>query len=778
MRTDTQRTEEVVIRTEELSERSPPVDCQILSERFQNYTWSPLPVAEVENSVSSFVQVLDIRVSGGERYLLKRIRMCPLSDDELCYRLKTTLNKEMEGLKTIGRSVHKFVAEVVDHRYYKSNQDSYSCVDVLFKIPNADFLVFEESMRREPKVEPVNEIMTFLGRLEEVNMPYGLLLGYNNIIMEDNKRIMVVGLGLIEAAISHKVERNAAIKKENIMKIVKYARMVNGMAITDPNVSTVRELKASWKKFNFTGNEQWARNAANDLEQSEHRFSPISKESLSQNWMYRTGSSEGGCCKNCGRKMCIFLLVLLTLLSLGWAGYLWYKYKNLKDDYDSLKGSCYVYHCEQCDQVMYLAWEKSELYSSLERAVSKLGEDLPTRPGVYDTSSAMEFLRNLLYLSEKFLGFWQKANSRDPTVSLVCEPKDSMESYRIYNLDGGKDFYRTEEGYIIAGTSLTDNGNEFGTALLRTNFVGEVIGTQWLYNEFRRRINKMIKSSNGEIVLAGLYTSQQNGRDALWIAKFDPQGNEMWSYEGTNSQFGVQGLVEDEDGGIIAVGAEYLDETWSSTLWAAKIMDSIMQWKIEFTDYTQSSDSIGLKAIVKNSQRNNYLAVGHTGYIPLIMTITGTGAILNTRHYFDDGWIYFHDIIEIEDGFVILATNSNQKRYQTSWMRLYKVDYDGNDIWKRDEQGIDSWSNYIPHAIVAIPNGFAMGGRRCYHNSEVYPLSCSNWIMGFDLTGEKKWQKKFSGGAITKMSYEDGKLVILEDIYNAVAMATFDIPTT
>eukprot|EP00826_Nyctotherus_ovalis_P040014 TRINITY_DN3894_c0_g1_i19.p1 TRINITY_DN3894_c0_g1~~TRINITY_DN3894_c0_g1_i19.p1 ORF type:complete len:116 (+),score=32.15 TRINITY_DN3894_c0_g1_i19:77-424(+) len=109
----------------------------------------------------------------------------------------------------------------------------------------------------------------------------------------------------------------------------------------------------------------------------------------------------------------------------------------------------------------------------------------------------------------------------------------------------------------------------------------------------------------------------------------------------------------------------------------------------------------------------------------------------------------------------------------------YKLSPTGENTWQFDlADSVDGFYKYSGYAVEAIPGGFVVGGKKCRQNQFQTSWICENFVMGFSIRGNTEWESNFSGGTVKRIKYEDGKLVILEDQNNLVALVTMKIPGT
>eukprot|EP00826_Nyctotherus_ovalis_P043576 TRINITY_DN4603_c0_g5_i1.p1 TRINITY_DN4603_c0_g5~~TRINITY_DN4603_c0_g5_i1.p1 ORF type:complete len:374 (-),score=9.09 TRINITY_DN4603_c0_g5_i1:170-1291(-) len=372
-------------------------------------------------------------------------------------------------------------------------------------------------------------------------------------------------------------------------------------------------------------------------------------------------------------------------------------------------------------------------------------------------------------------------------------------------MEEGIDFVRTEDGkHIILGTHYHAlNGRKtLGATLLYIDSVWKLEESKKFQSTSIARLNAIGLCSDGGVILTGHKTiSHNNFYEGIWVIKLDSNKTAKWSYMTSETpQTGIYRRVspgayismESENDAII-VHHEFdsPDSTSIHTynILISKISNKEVIWTqpiyhvpyfAQFpTDYYYNL--VGINAVIRNSKTGFFMMVGYDilnyssqiddshGFLVILRK---DGTIYNYLYY--DHWIFFHDIVEIDGIFIVIGTDSTKKYSTNSKIKVYGMNAYGSVLWNR---GIsNSFFRYSASTVTAIPNGFAIGGQKCHYRFYTGMTTCTNLIMGFDLNGNIMWESRFSSGNIKKMKYEEGKLVILEDLSLGVALATFTIP--
>jgi len=799
-------TRDFIIGANAFTEERSPTDSKVLADRFQNYKWIDLVIPETKDNV---VRMKLIEVPDVGSFILKKIRLCPAHDTDLCYKLKETLNKEIEGLKSIQNSVHDLIPEIVDCRHYKDNLESYSCTDILFKLPGNSFTVIKEKLKKNPNMDLVNDLIEFISKLEELNAPYGLILNHNCIIMEGNTRVTILGLGLIEATIIYKAENNQRVKEENTKEIGRYIRTVNPLATSLPDIRKIGELRNAMELMTQEDEIRGTELMDVHSDQGKSRYERISKTTFDQNWLYKPLKAKGyDFEKILKSKIVIIGITVILMITLFYTGYYTAYYNKLNEECKELEKSYskreqeynvaldyylsvnedYVKYTELSKDLSDLKREEESLSKEIKKLLEikggrllnadELSSFLSAKIDFYDLIKKFIISYKNLTKPDKITFCNSTINGEGLLESFIDKVNDQVHNYRSYRLVEGNDFYHNED-YIILGTYIHRLGSQriFASVLFSTDSQGVVKETNRFEDVDALQFNRMIFCRDGGLALAGyIAPNDYTYTKKLWILKLYPNKTEEWSYMYSNSYNGAHALTEDVDGGIIAVGSETKGNFLYSRIWVSKIVNGVITWTLSLpnSQYYEifTTDA---KAIVYNSKRSTYMVVGCEDHKPALIVLTGSGELLKHHQY--DPQVCLHNIIEIEDGFVAIGTDNVMESNVGTHTMIYKIDYDGSKIWSKKIGDSSEFYKFSAYVAEAIPRGFVIGGKKCFVNQYRRKTLCGDLLMGFDLSGTIKWESQFSDGTIKKIRYKDGKLSVLENLDNEVAIFIFDIPS-
>jgi len=247
------------------------------------------------------------------------------------------------------------------------------------------------------------------------------------------------------------------------------------------------------------------------------------------------------------------------------------------------------------------------------------------------------------------------------------------------------DVTKADEGYIIIGTSMTNEDSPSASVMIvKTGWRGE---EEWsktysinsIYSE-----GKSIQSVEDGYVIVGnvkfLAGVTGNYENYVFLMKIDKTGEEQWSktYRG-EKEASVSHIVKSEEDYVL-LGSTWVDNPSESDLWLQKVdKDGNILWSKKYNELTSN---------------------------------WGKSMLLT------------------EDGFVIAGYTSDG-RNSDFW--LLKVDREGNKIWSRTYD-----NEYdIVSCITDTKNGFIIVG----FTTHFPPTQMNVMIIKTDKNGKEKWRK-------------------------------------
>lgn len=295
------------------------------------------------------------------------------------------------------------------------------------------------------------------------------------------------------------------------------------------------------------------------------------------------------------------------------------------------------------------------------------------------------------------------------------------------------------------------------------------------------------------------------GKEQLGIKKLDANGDAVWETsvgcENKAFWYFVHG-VSTPDGGVIAStttqwgGGDITNYYGWNDAWVVKI-DSLGRLEWETTLGTENSEFP--ECFINASDGGYYVGIsgdpGYVGSIPvcrvpstdefdvLFIKLDTDGSLLWSRCYGGSKWDVIAQIVELEDGFLLVCTTESDDRDaegagyhlgyinnhpaygQTSDIWLVRTDLDGNIVWSHCFGG--TGQDLPTKAFQNEDGGFTVFGSTCSIDGDAqssqnlhFPwdeyVYLKLWVFRTDADGNLLWERALG----TKM----GRYIYLEDV--------------
>ena len=295
------------------------------------------------------------------------------------------------------------------------------------------------------------------------------------------------------------------------------------------------------------------------------------------------------------------------------------------------------------------------------------------------------------------------------------------------------------------------------------------------------------------------------GKEQLGIKKLDANGDAVWETsvgcENKAFWYFVHG-VSTPDGGVIAStttqwgGGDITNYYGWNDAWVVKI-DSLGRLEWETTLGTENSEFP--ECFINASDGGYYVGIsgdpGYVGSIPvcrvpstdefdvLFIKLDTDGSLLWSRCYGGSKWDVIAQIVELEDGFLLVCSsesddrdvegagyhlgylNNNPNYGQTKDIWLVRTDLDGNIFWSRCYGG--TGQDLPTKAFQNEDGGFTVFGSTCSIDGDAqssqnlhFPwdeyVYLKLWVFRTDADGNLLWERALG----TKM----GRYIYLEDV--------------
>ncbi|MFW9991367.1 MAG: hypothetical protein ACFFD4_04845 [Candidatus Odinarchaeota archaeon] len=131
----------------------------------------------------------------------------------------------------------------------------------------------------------------------------------------------------------------------------------------------------------------------------------------------------------------------------------------------------------------------------------------------------------------------------------------------------------TEGGYILGGwTQVSPTSSNVDMWLIKTDGSGQSEWNRTFGGTRIERIESIIQTAYGGIIIAGWTTSYGAGFDDIWLIETDEQGILQWNctYGGTSGE-SCRDIIQTNDGGVAVIGRTLSYGAGSSDMWLVKV---------------------------------------------------------------------------------------------------------------------------------------------------------------------------------------------------------------
>jgi hypothetical protein len=335
-----------------------------------------------------------------------------------------------------------------------------------------------------------------------------------------------------------------------------------------------------------------------------------------------------------------------------------------------------------------------------------------------------------------------------------------------------------DHGYIIAGHTLSDNGDVDGNKgifdfwVVKLDNSGAIHWKKGLGGGHDDYVFAIRQTLDKGYVVAGLtfstdgdITNNQGEKDA-WVIKLDSIGNLEWQKTlGGSGVDEARSMELTSDGGIILAGSSNsLDGDVSDNLggldfWVVKLTDEgLLEWQKSLGG---SSDDVALS--IKQCVDGGYIVVGETFSNDLdvsgnhgnldywVAKIDATGGIEWQNTLGGIGLDVASDVVETSDGFVVCGYSGSYNTGNVSghhgsldyW--IVKLSKEGDLIWQKCFGG----TNYdYGRKIIQNSDGdlIVIGEVKSKNGDVVGNIGVQMiWVLKLDQAGELIWKKILGG---------------------------------
>ncbi|NQU05830.1 MAG: T9SS type A sorting domain-containing protein [Calditrichaeota bacterium] len=330
-------------------------------------------------------------------------------------------------------------------------------------------------------------------------------------------------------------------------------------------------------------------------------------------------------------------------------------------------------------------------------------------------------------------------------VNTVNAQPDSLWSSRFGGRNGDYCYsmIRTDEGdFILAGTTRSFGAGRYDMWLIKIDADGDSLWSQTYGGESNDECYSMIKTEDGGYALAGCTRSTGNGIQNVLIVKTSVDGDSLWSrtFGGRNYQE-CRSIIQTVDGGYVLVGNTSSFGSGAYDVWVVRInVDGDSLWS---RTYGGENSDYGMSVI--QTDDGGYLIAGKTrsfgaGSMDMwLIKINAEGDSLWSRTYGGEGLDYGKSVIKTLDDCYVFVGGTQSFGAGGADAYLVKIDAEGDSLWSRTlGDGIHDWCNVI---IRRDDGGFVLAG-----STDSFGAGGSDmWIIRTDADGDSLWSRTFGG---------------------------------
>jgi len=258
--------------------------------------------------------------------------------------------------------------------------------------------------------------------------------------------------------------------------------------------------------------------------------------------------------------------------------------------------------------------------------------------------------------------------------------------------DYASDVIETSDGgYLFAGDRGSSDGGD-DAWLVRVDESGETQWNRTYGGDGDDSANAVVETSDGGYLFAGYTVSSEGAGGNAWLVKVDDSGEARWSQTYRESATGsatAEDIIKTSDGEYLLAGTTNPQDSETDFALIVKLDDSgERQWSRTYSGADQS----GVSTVVETGD-GNYLFAGlfnsfeRDGIQPWLVKIDRSGEMQWSDTYPEAGSGLVHDVVETNTGNYAFAGNRHSTETDTSGAWLGAVDPEGEMQWSQTYSG-------------------------------------------------------------------------------------------
>jgi len=251
-----------------------------------------------------------------------------------------------------------------------------------------------------------------------------------------------------------------------------------------------------------------------------------------------------------------------------------------------------------------------------------------------------------------------------------------------------------DKGYILTGFTQSFGAGMHDLIVIRTDSLGRKIWSKTYGGNMDEgniafyvypSLDVLLSPDNCIVICSNTESYGKGGKD-VYVLKLDLQGNVKWdrTYGGSSDDIGY-GIINDPSGGYVLVGETQSYGAGNGDVLVMKLNDTGgVVWSKAYGN--ASNEEAGYRIIP--SRDGNYLICGYaysssTSYDHLIMKVTKNGALIWSKVYGQSNYDASNDIMELPDRSIIVDGFTYNIPLGENTQIMEKLDSSGNLKWSK-----------------------------------------------------------------------------------------------
>lgn len=328
--------------------------------------------------------------------------------------------------------------------------------------------------------------------------------------------------------------------------------------------------------------------------------------------------------------------------------------------------------------------------------------------------------------------------------SIFKAPPDMETMVGIY----GNGIVEANDGGVVVAGWIKYQSKEYRDHdlwIIKTDQSGNEVWQRRLGGKSTDRANAVIKTKNGDFVIAGETYSFGEGTYDMWAIRFNDAGNIVW-----HKTYGGKGVdrayavCSGNDNGIILAGFSDSFGNGSSDGWVVKLDE----WGKEIWSRSYGGPGVDRFYAIKPIKDVGYVLTGYTtttskGGLDLwILLINDQGELLWEKRWGGKSDDRGNTIAISPDGKIHIAGGTYSRGKGREDIVYLKLDQKGTLLWEKSYGGEQSDG---ANSMIITSKGELVFAGYTESKGEGYR---DGWIVQTDKNGKKIWDKTY-GGATT-----------------------------